>query len=189
MIMTLITPHIAQAFREDREAVFRQLYTHCYPRARQMVLALGGSEEAAKDTFQDALIVFYEKSLSGQLSIEHSPAAYIKGIAKRLWQRQRGSDHHLLTFDGFEESLQLPADWGQPEPRPKLRLFKFLAVAGRKCLDILQAFYYQQMPLRKIAEEFGFRNTRSATVQKHKCLEKIRSEVQQKQLSYEEVVA
>jgi DNA-directed RNA polymerase specialized sigma24 family protein len=187
--MTIAISNIAHAFREDREQVFQNLYATCYPKVKQMVFALGGDEEAARDTFQDALIIFYEQSLAGKLAIEHTPAAYIKGIAKHLWRRKRGQDNHLLSFSAFEETLALPLDWQQPLPKPKLRLFKFLAAAGRKCLDLLQAFYYQQMPLRKIAEEFGFQNTRSATVQKHKCLEKIRSEVQQKQLSYEEVVA
>ena len=55
-------------------------------------------------------------------------------------------------------------------------------------MDILQAFYYQHMPLQEIAEEFGFANARSATVQKHKCLEKVREQVKEKNTSYEEVV-
>jgi len=187
--MSLLTSEIAQAFRQDREAVFRELYERCYPQVRQLVAGMGGNQAEARDIFHDALIIFYEKALAGQLHLQGSPSAYLVGIAKQLWRRQQRQDSHLLSLDAFERQIELPAELLREPARPKLRWFKFLAAAGRRCLDILQAFYYQQMPLRQIADEFGFRNTRSATVQKHKCLEKIRAEVKQKQWSYEEVVA
>lgn len=179
---------IIQQLLSDRTTAFGQLYVACFPRAAQLVKALGGDYDDAKDVFQDALIILYEKAVEGRLDIKSSASAYIIGIVKHLWVRQRGRDAHLLSFSELEQHIEIPHDFYQePEP-PRLRLFRFLATAGRKCMDILQAFYYQHLPLQEIAEEFGFSNTRSATVQKHKCLEKIREQVKEKSLRYEEVV-
>lgn len=186
--MTATTTAIAQQLRTNREAAFGRLYEDAFPQVARLVKALGGNYEDARDIFQDALAVLYEKAVEGRLSIQSSPAAYLTGIAKHLWLRQRRQDAHLLTFSELEKEIEIPEDIIAPPEKPRLRLFRFLAAAGRKCMEILQAFYYQQMPLPEIAEEFGFANTRSATVQKHKCLEKVRDQVKAKSIRYEEVV-
>ena len=189
LIMTVTKIH--QLLHENREEAFRQLYDSCFPAVLRLVRNTGGQQEDARDVFHDALIILYEKHLSGQLVLTTGPKPYVIGIVKHLWRRQSGKQGKELSFSAFEKQLDVP-DRSQNEPlsRPHLRLFKFLSVAGRRCLDILQAFYYQQMPLAQIAEEFGFASTRSATVQKHKCLKKIQSAIQEKQLdNYETVVA
>ena len=48
---------------------------------------------------------------------------------------------------------------------------------SQECLELLTAFYYEHLPLRDIATKFGFNGTRSATVQKYKCLEKVREKI------------
>ncbi len=175
--------------REDREKAFEQLYRQGFPQVARMIKGLGGSYQDARDTFQDALVILYEKAVEGRLEIRSTASAYVVGIAKHLWVRQQRENSHLLAFSQMEKEIDVPDTFYEPLEKPKLRLFHYLEVAGRKCLDILQAFYYQRMPLRQIAEEFGFANTRSATVQKHKCLEKVRAEVKNKKESYEEMVA
>lgn len=186
--MTTKTTDITQQVRTNREAAFERLYEASFPQVARLVRALGGEYEDARDIFQDALVIFYEKAVEGQLEIQSSPTAYIVGIAKQLWLRQRRRNAHLLTFSELEREMEIPEDIFQQPEKPRLRLFRFLAAAGRKCMEILQAFYYQQMPLPEIAEEFGFANTRSATVQKHKCLDKVREQVKTKTIRYEEVV-
>lgn len=51
-------------------------------------------------------------------------------------------------------------------------------------MQLLIAFYYDGLSMQDMARRFGFSGTRSATVQKHKCLEKVRAEVK-KMESYE----
>ncbi|WP_282636750.1 hypothetical protein [Sphingobacterium thalpophilum] len=53
-------------------------------------------------------------------------------------------------------------------------------------MSLLKSFYYDQMSLQEIADDFGFSGIRSATVQKYKCLEKIRETVKEKALLYED---
>ena len=48
---------------------------------------------------------------------------------------------------------------------------------GAKCKSILLAFYYFQQPLTQIAADHDYRSVRSATVQKFKCLERLRQSV------------
>ena len=180
--MTVKTTDIAQQLRTDREEAFEQLYQAAFPQVARLVSSLGGDYEDARDIFQDALTLLYEKAVEGRLDIHSSPAAYVVGIAKQLWRRKHHHNKRLAPLTKMEEQIHIPEDFFNKAEGSKLRLFHFLAAAGRKCMDILQAFYYQRMPLREIAEEFGFSNTRSATVQKHKCLEKVREQARNREI-------
>jgi predicted DNA-binding protein YlxM (UPF0122 family) len=59
---------------------------------------------------------------------------------------------------------------------------------GKKCLELLQAFYYEQRSMQEIAETFHYKTRHSASVQKHKCLEKVREELKTSSV-YEEAIA
>ena len=63
-----------------------------------MVKALGGNQVDAEDIFQDSLLIFYEKTIAGTLHIEASPEAYIMGIAKHLWIKQKRKNSSLLSL-------------------------------------------------------------------------------------------
>ena len=88
----------------------------------------------------------------------------------------------------------LAAEWGASgyedastdDARHTQRLLQFLEKAGQKCLDLLRAFYYQKTPVKQLAETLGYANEHSASVQKYKCLEKVRHSIQQKSLRYED---
>lgn len=66
------------------------------------------------------------------------------------------------------------------------KVLRYLETAGQKCMDMLKAFYYDKLSVKDIATLFGYSGERSATVQKYKCLEKVRDTVKQKALTYED---
>lgn len=68
------------------------------------------------------------------------------------------------------------------------RLMRLLQTAGRKCMELLSAFYYEKLPMEQLADRYGFSGPRSATVQKFKCLEKVKDTVKEKSLSYEDIL-
>jgi hypothetical protein len=69
------------------------------------------------------------------------------------------------------------------------KLLAFVKTTGEKCVDLLTAFYYDNDTMQTIANKFGFSGERSATVQKFKCLEKIRNSIKTKSLTYEDFMA
>jgi RNA polymerase sigma factor (sigma-70 family) len=161
-----------------------QLYITAFPAVARYISKQGGSLDEAKDIFQDALVIYYEKHTAGGLHITHTETAYLLGIARHLWlhhvqqkQKLAGSDannyHHLP-----DEEMQARPSTG--------RLLRYLEKAGRKCMDMLQAFYYDKYNMQQIAKRFGLSGERSAAVQKHKCLEKVRQTVKEKSLTYED---
>jgi hypothetical protein len=82
----------------------------------------------------------------------------------------------------------IPEDLYAPETDRSRSLMSYLKAAGQKCLQLLKAFYYEQRPMEDIAREFNYRTAHSATVQKYKCLEKVREAVKRSDI-YEEATA
>ncbi len=153
-----------------------QLYREVFPEAARLIKRLGGNPEEAKDAFHDALLIYLEKEAKGTLKIHTSPKAYLLGTSKILWLRYRNQ-----YFDS------LPGDVAEfiEEENEEKNVLDYLVLAGQKCLNMLKAFYYDNLSLQQIAAGFGFNGVRSATVQKHKCIEKIRNELKKRNL-YEE---
>ena len=167
------------------EKLFEELYEQAFPLVARFISKMGGSFQDAKDIFHDALIIYYEKTVKENFKIDAVPEAYVLGIAKHLWLRKFKQDIGLVSFDAMELNIAIPPDYFEEENN---RLLALLQISGRKCLELLQAFYYDKLKLPDIAQLFGFGTTRSATVQKYKCLEKVRNKVKEKSLTYEDLV-
>lgn len=165
-----------------REALFRKLYLEVFPSVASYISRRGGHLEQAKDIFQEALFIYYEQVELAKKPVHKNAKAYILGVARHLWYRHTQSKSHFDTLDLLAETtVEIPAEQVSGQ-----KLLRVLETAGRKCMDMLRAFYYEQLPLDQIAGQFGFGSTRSATVQKFKCLEKVRKEVKENALTYED---
>ena len=167
----------------EREQAFIALYKKAFPAVAKYVSKMGGSFDDAKDVFQDVLMIYYEKSVQGKIALQTTEQAYIVGIAKHLWAK-RFREGILNT------SLETPLDFiEEEEMQPSQnKLMHYLETAGQKCMELLKAFYYDNLPVRAIADLFGYSGERSATVQKYKCMEKVRETIKEKHLAYEDFV-
>jgi DNA-directed RNA polymerase specialized sigma24 family protein len=167
----------------EREQAFTSLYKKAFPAVAKYVGKMGGSFEDAKDVFQDALVIFYEKSVSGGMQLQSNEQAYLLGITKHLWAKK-------FRVSILNSSLDVQLDIvGDDALHPsENKLMHYLETAGQKCMDLLRAFYYDNLPARSIAGLFGYSGERSATVQKYKCMEKVRETIKDKHLAYEDFV-
>lgn len=172
-----------EKYEQQRQEWLRELYTNVFPGVARYVSRQGGNLDEAKDIFQDALVIYYEKTVAGNLQLTHTEKAYLLGIAKHLWYHRQQRQHKQLT-DEVLNYLELPQE--EVLVPSSSRLLRYLETAGKKCMDMLQAFYYDKQNMREIAKHFGLSGERSATVQKHKCLERVRNTVKEKALTYED---
>jgi DNA-directed RNA polymerase specialized sigma24 family protein len=177
--MTEIQGSLDIRIREERELLFAQLYEEVFPRIAKFVANRGGSFDDAKDIFHDALVILYEKSTDEKQTLVESQQRYLVGIAKHLWIRKFKIDYKLVGLDEMEKTISIPENYHEAEDNT---LTSLLELTGRKCLQLLRAFYYDGLPIGQIKAAFGFSTTHSASVQKFKCIEKMRSTIQQKSM-------
>lgn len=164
-----------QALRQDRKHALERLYAKVYPMALHYVKSNGGDADDAKDVFQEALVLFYEKVVHGQLTLTASVSTYLMAICKNLWRQEmdKRSRKTALAARQTDVFYEEP-DVDLPSAAP---LMDFVTQLGDKCKDILVSFYYFGQQLEQIAGRHGYRNIRTATVQKFKCLERLRQSV------------
>nr|WP_321486658.1 sigma-70 family RNA polymerase sigma factor [uncultured Draconibacterium sp.] len=160
-----------------------EVYEQVFPAVARLVSFTGGSFDDAKDIFHDALVIFMERDSQNPVDAIKSDKAYILGISKHLWIRKSQKDSHRISLSSMENEIVIPDDYF-PTTNNK-RLLNFLKIAGKRCLDLLRAFYFQQLPIKEIAGNLGYSNEHSVSVQKYKCLEKVRNTVKEKSLTYE----
>jgi len=164
-----------------RETAFRELYETAFPVVARFVAKRGGSFDDAQDIFQDALVIYHEQQK--KLVLRESEVAYIFGISKHLWIRKFNCNKKLVSLSATERNIEIPADYF-PSINTSM-LLSFLERAGEKCMNVLSSFYLGEKKTSEIVKAFDFRNEHSASVQKYKCIEKLREAIKQKPELYE----
>jgi DNA-directed RNA polymerase specialized sigma24 family protein len=115
---TLQRKRPAETLFDDRAAFFEALYEDAFPAVARFVHRMGGDVDDARDVFQDALILFYEKIAAGNVRIEISHKAYLLGICKHLWVRRAKAKSGEVSFEDWEQSIDVPdMDHEQPSAR------------------------------------------------------------------------
>ncbi len=165
-----------QALLANREQALTQLYQRAFPLVRRYVCRHGGSAQDAQDVFHDALVLLYEQAVGGTLVLTASASTYLVGIGRNLWHHEQRRRARLPHEDLPDYLDQLPAELVEPA-EPALAVLDYVEQLGEKCKRMLLAFYYFQQPLGQITTTLGYASVRSATVQKFKCLERLRQSV------------
>lgn len=164
---------------ETREEHFTRLYLDHFPEVARYIARKGGNLMDARDTFQEALVIYYEKVMVKKEAPKTNSGAYLFGITRHLWSKRCREKQRFI-------SLSIQDRPEVPEKHVTNRLLHILEKSGEKCMELLQSFYYENLSMKNMADRFGFVSERSATVQKFKCLEKIRNEVKTHALNYED---
>ncbi|PPK99090.1 RNA polymerase sigma factor [Parapedobacter indicus] len=177
------------------EKTIMAIYQHVFPSVARYVSKRGGTFEEAKDVFHEALLVYYEKMYEGRLNLQQNEEAYIFGIVRHLWTKRYVENQRFASLDQLMAGFDSEDSAGNWEDGDSLtdtlsdkRILRLLQAAGRKCMEVLTAFYYEKLDMQELAHRFGFSGTRSATVQKFKCLQKVKQVVKEKSLQYEDFV-
>jgi DNA-directed RNA polymerase specialized sigma24 family protein len=166
------------------DGLTEQLYAESFVPVARLIAAMGGSIHEARDILHDALIIYYEKVADPNFALHMHRNHYITGIAKHLWLRRHTDDRRKISLDSAERAISIPPDFF-PAARTT-RLLDLLERSGKKCLELLRACYYGNDRMEKLANNLGYTTAHAASVQKHKCLDKIRTLVHKRSLNYED---
>lgn len=167
---------------QTRAEIFAGLYEEAFPKIAVFIQKMGGNLEDTKDIFQDALIIYYERTRSRDLVIQVNEVAYLIGICKHLWlKKQKEHARHQMLDDASCIDLK-----EQQEVNVSSAILNFVEQAGKKCMELLLSFYYEKRNMKEIAAQFNFSGEHSATAQKYKCLQKIRMIIKNKALEKED---
>ena len=150
------------------EKALEFLYQKYYRMMTKLVITNSGTEEEARDVYQDALIVFWQKATSGNLVLTSKMSTYIYSICQNLWRKELDRKKRLSNEEkDSPESLDLDG----PE-REKI-IARCMQQLGETCRKVLMYYYFDEMSMQEIADKLGFANTDTAKTKKYKCKQKL----------------
>lgn len=158
-------------------AVLESLYHDYFPMVLNMVIQNSGTEEEAKDIFQEAVIVLYDKIKQGNFELSSKLKTYIYSVCRRLWLKQLGSrERAFQDVNNYEEVIPVEDDLAKHrETEMQLSLMEeALDKLGEPCRTIIHDFYILNLSMQEICQKFGYTSADNAKNQKYKCLQRLK---------------
>ncbi|MGB5005656.1 MAG: sigma-70 family RNA polymerase sigma factor [Ferruginibacter sp.] len=158
-------------------SVIEGIYRDNYPMIQAFILNNNGNSDEARDIFQEAMIVIYEKAVSGTFELNCLLKTYLYSVCRRLWlKRLQQLQRYVNLVENVEETVVVDEDL---EIHDKHNAnFAIMENAmnkiGEPCKSLLDAYYLQKKNMQEIAADFGYTNADNAKTQKYKCLVRLK---------------
>ena len=160
----------------DREAI-ETIYRQNYGIVQSFVVKNSGYPEDARDLFQEAMIVLYEKARSETFVLTCQIKTYLYSVCRRLWLKKLQQLQRLNTStDTWDEvvAVEEEVELHEKNELDMTLLEQALNKLGEPCKSLIESFYLQKKTMPEIAEFFGYTNADNAKTQKYKCLVRLK---------------
>ena len=168
---------LIDGLRSNDFGVLDAIYVQNLPKVTNMIVQNKGSENDARDVFQDAVVVLFKRLKEPDFTINSSFSNYLYGICKFIWLRQLKKKHRtevtLSNESALKGELSIENELFETEQRKFYRAH-FLQL-GEDCQKVLQLFF-NGLSLREIAKKTGYTND-YAKRKKYKCKEQLAASI------------
>lgn len=162
--------------KEDKKSIER-IYREHYKMVQSLVVNNNGSPDDAADIFQEAMIVLYQKAVSGSFELNCQLKTFIYSVCRRLWLKKlQQMQRYLPSNIEIEDTVAVEEELEQHEKsQDEFQLMEIaMAKIGEPCKSLLDAYYLQKKSMQEIAADFGYTNADNAKTQKYKCLVRLK---------------
>lgn len=166
---------ILERIGRGEEQVLDDLYKKYYRMMVKMVRDNSGTEEEAKDIYQEALLAFWQKAASRKLVLTSKISTYLYSICQNLWRKEleKKKRHTYETVDGEE--------FQDHEQKERLKIVQeCMGELGDVCRRILTYYYFDGLSMTDISKKLNFSSTDTAKTKKYKCKKKLDSLIRKK---------
>ena len=160
----------------DKDAI-ESVYKDNFSLIQHFVLYNNGNEDDARDIFQEAMIVLFEKSKSPDFVLTCQIKTYLYSVCRRLWLKKLQQNRRIESqVENFDQIVPVEDDLEEHEKLNKQYLIMRTAMGkiGEPCKSLIEAFYVHHKNMHEIAEFFGYTNADNAKNQKYKCLVRLK---------------
>ena len=150
------------------------LYKLYFPNIKYFVTRNNGTEQDARDIFQDALVVLYNKAIDPGFVLTSSLLTYIYSVCRFMWLKHlRKKSHHEVTISDTMVYIgegDLEQAFIERE-KYKLVREKF-DLLPKDCQKILDMFF-DRMKMAEISNAMGHASVGYTNKRKSKCKDKL----------------
>ena len=157
------------------ERALDYLYKKYYKMMTNIVLKNNGTLDEAKDVYQEALVVFWQKAASGKLVLTSKISTFLYSICLNQWRKELDRKSRLSSEEVDKEEYQSHDE----QERYKI-VMQCISELGETCKRILTYYYFDGLNMSDIAEKMKFANTDTAKTKKYKCKKKLDSLIKER---------
>ena len=155
----------------ENNDVILYIYNNSFKPVRHMITRNSGSEEDARDIFQDSLIILYKKLKTGNLKLKCSVGTFIYSIARLLWLKElktRGMESKRIDdYDGWADEENNITRIYEENERLKFyrRIFDQLSEDCKKILKMVMNSY----TIAEITSIMGYSSEQHTKNRRYRC--------------------
>jgi len=168
---------LLQGLALNDRSIIEAIYRDNYPMVQAFILNNNGNSDEARDIFQEAMIVIFEKAVSGSFELNCQLKTYLYSVCRRLWlKRLHQLQRYSSLIENVEETIAVEEDLEIHEKHNAdfLIMENAMSKMGEPCKSLLDAYYIQKKNMHEIASDFGYTNADNAKTQKYKCLVRLK---------------
>jgi RNA polymerase sigma factor (sigma-70 family) len=153
------------------------LYKMYFPMVLHFITQNSGTEQEAKDIYQEAVIVLYEHVQQETFTLSCKIKTYLYSVCRRLWLKKLAQkSRYVGKIEDFESFIPFTRDDSDAEEKDEQ--FKAMQTAmgelGEPCRTILEDFFINGFSMQQITDKMGYTNADNAKNQKYKCLMRLK---------------
>jgi RNA polymerase sigma factor (sigma-70 family) len=167
-----------EGLRSGDNQILTALYKKYFLIVLKFIVNNSGSEEEARDIYQETIVVLYENARKSSFVLTCQLQTYIFSVAKRLWLKQlkKNGRTYLLKEEDENELADVSSDLTDylQKERDIEQMRDSLQNLGEPCATLITDFYVHRLSMEEISEKFGYTNADNAKNQKYKCLQRLK---------------
>src|SRR6185312_8151428 len=168
---------LLEALAANDANAIETIYRENYSAIKAFIIKNNGYTDDARDIFQEAMIIIFEKAKSGSFVLSCRLQTYLYSVCRRLWLKKLQNQHRFNP--SFELNHEIvPVEDELELHEQKEAEFQLLENAmqkiGEPCKSLLEAFYIEKKSMPEIADLFRYTNADNAKTQKYKCLVRLK---------------
>ncbi|MDF9795462.1 RNA polymerase sigma factor (sigma-70 family) [Catalinimonas alkaloidigena] len=167
-----------QGLLKNDQSAFEYLYTQNFPAVRQLIFQYRGSEDDAKDIFQEGVIALWNNIRSGTYQLREGVklSTYLIQICKLRWmdKMKKASSRYEVKQEVYmepAEEAEVMVEWIDKEEQSQFQ--QQFAQLGERCQNLLKRFYFLKQSLQEIAEVMTIGEA-SAKNEKYRCMQRLK---------------
>ena len=171
---------ILEGLKTSDSNVLEYVYKKYFPIVRFFVIKNSGTDEDAKDVFQEAIILIYKRLKDDSLDLSCAFKTYLYSVCRLLWLRQlekKKVRNQVVTDDQVFIQLDEDVEKSATE-QEQFRIYqKHFQLLHKDCQEILQLFL-KKIPLKEIAQKMNIKSDKYLKKRKYACKEALVKRIQ-----------
>lgn len=178
MTKELNDKELLEGLFQNNSTAIKEIYGNNFGLIQNYILKNKGTQDDARDIFQEAMITLYEKANQKDFELTSQLKTYLFSVAKNLWLKKlyKLNKFPNAEITSMEETIAVEDDVELHEQKNEEYnlMLNALNNLGEPCKTLLEEFYLNNKDMTTLTELFGYTNTDNAKNQKYKCLVRLK---------------